>query len=60
MKTLNCLFHDESASSLIEYSLIIALVVVLAIAALQFLGKRVSNTLSDAANYLGNSTPVKK
>ncbi|HEY0798922.1 MAG TPA: hypothetical protein VGD50_07210 [Candidatus Baltobacteraceae bacterium] len=43
---------DESGQGLVEYALIIALVSILAIAALQLLGKKASNTLSNAAKYL--------
>jgi Flp pilus assembly pilin Flp len=46
------LFADDSAQGLVEYALIIALVSVVAIAALQALGKKASNTLSNAAKFL--------
>jgi Flp pilus assembly pilin Flp len=45
------LLSDEG-QGLVEYALIIALVSILAIAALQVLGKKASNTLSNAATYL--------
>jgi pilus assembly protein Flp/PilA len=44
--------QDESGQGLVEYSLIVALVAIVAIASLQFLGQAASNTLSNAANYL--------
>jgi pilus assembly protein Flp/PilA len=43
---------DDSGQGLVEYALIIALVAILALAALQLLGKKASNTLSNAASYL--------
>jgi Flp pilus assembly pilin Flp len=46
------LLADESAQGLVEYALIIALVSIVAIAALQTLGKKASNTLSNAAKFL--------
>jgi pilus assembly protein Flp/PilA len=46
------LIRDDRGQGLVEYALIIALVSVLAIAALQFLGQKASNTLSNAATYL--------
>jgi pilus assembly protein Flp/PilA len=43
---------DDSGQGLIEYALVVALVGILALAALQLLGKKTSNTLSNAASYL--------
>lgn len=43
---------DESGQGLVEYSLIIALVSIVAIAALRTLGASASNTLSNASNQL--------
>ncbi len=43
---------DESGQGLVEYALIIALVSIVAIAALQLLGGKASNTLSNAAAQL--------
>ena len=43
---------DDSGQSLVEYALIIALVSIVAIAALQILGQKASNTLSNAATSL--------
>jgi Flp pilus assembly pilin Flp len=43
---------DDSGQGLIEYALVISLVAIVAIAALQLLGKKASNTLSNAASYL--------
>ena len=43
---------DDAAQGLVEYALIIALVSVVALAALSVLGKKASNTLSNAASHL--------
>ncbi len=43
---------EEDGQGLVEYALIIALVSIVAITALQFLGKKASNTLSNAAGSL--------
>jgi pilus assembly protein Flp/PilA len=44
--------NDDSGQGLVEYALIIALVSIVAIAALQLLGGKASNTLSNAAAQL--------
>ncbi len=46
------MLKDESGQGLVEYALIIALVSVVAIAALSVLGRKASNTLSNAANSI--------
>jgi pilus assembly protein Flp/PilA len=46
------LLRDERGQGLVEYALIIALVSIVAIAALKFLGSKASNTLNNAANAL--------
>ena len=43
---------DESGQGLVEYSLILAFVVVVAIAALTFLGSDISMALSSIGNHL--------
>lgn len=45
---------DESGASLVEYALLLALIAVVAIAALIFLGHAASNTLNSVANNLNN------
>jgi pilus assembly protein Flp/PilA len=45
-------FKDDAAQGLVEYALIIALVSIVAVAALSVLGKKASNTLSNAASRL--------
>jgi pilus assembly protein Flp/PilA len=44
--------RDDSGQGLVEYALIIALVSIVAIAALDLLGKKASNSLSNAAGHL--------
>jgi pilus assembly protein Flp/PilA len=46
------MLRNEDGQGLVEYALIIALVSVVAIAALSVLGKKASNTLSNAASSL--------
>lgn len=48
------LSHDENGASLVEYALLLALIAVVAIGALIFLGKGVNNTLNNVANNLAN------
>jgi Flp pilus assembly pilin Flp len=43
---------DETAESLVEYALIIALVSIVAVAALRTLGDKASNALFNASNQL--------
>jgi pilus assembly protein Flp/PilA len=43
---------EDDGQGLVEYALIIALVSIVAITALQLLGKKASNTLSNAAGSL--------
>lgn len=54
MKTLKHVFIDDAGQGLVEYALIIALVSIVAIAALNFLGAKASNTLNNSANALSN------
>ncbi len=42
--------RDDRGQGLVEYALIIALVSLVAISALKFLGAKASNTLNNAAN----------
>jgi pilus assembly protein Flp/PilA len=50
--SLRRLVRDERGQGLVEYALIIALVSIVAIAALKFLGSKASNSLNNAANAL--------
>jgi pilus assembly protein Flp/PilA len=47
---------DEKGASLVEYALLLALIAVVAVAALQFLGHTVSNTLNNVANSINSTT----
>jgi pilus assembly protein Flp/PilA len=51
---IRAMLLDDTAQGLVEYALIIALVSIIAIAALRFLGGKASNTLNNAANALAN------
>ena len=52
LKNFTNMLRNEDGQGLVEYALIIALVSVVAIAALSVLGKKASNTLSNAAASL--------
>jgi len=52
MTLLTRFLADDTAQGLVEYSLIVALVSIAAIAALTVLGKKASNTISNAAGHL--------
>jgi len=47
---------DDTGASLVEYALLLALIAVVAIGALVFLGGTVNNTLNNVANAL-NTAP---
>ena len=51
-KNFISMLRNDEGQGLVEYALIIALVSIVAIAALQVLGKKASNTLSNAAASL--------
>ena len=46
---------DDRGASLVEYALLLALIAVVAIGALTFLGNTVSHTLNNVANTINNS-----
>ncbi len=52
LKNITAMLIDDEGQGLVEYALIIALVSIVAIAALSVLGKKASNTLSNAAGQL--------
>jgi len=54
VKIFVSMLEDDRGQGLVEYALIIALVSIVAIAALKFLGAKASNTLNNAANTLSN------
>ena len=49
---LKSLWHDESGLTTVEYALLLALVAIAAIGAWTLLGKKVSNTVSNASGTL--------
>lgn len=51
---LKARFSDERGASLVEYALLLALIAVVAITALIFLGHTASNTLNSVGNQLNN------
>ena len=46
--------RDEAGASLVEYALLLALIAVVAILALHFLGGSVSNTLNSVGSSINN------
>ncbi len=52
LKNFSNMLRDEEGQGLVEYALIIALVSIVAITALKFLGNKANNTLSNAASSL--------
>lgn len=54
LKSFTNMLRDDDGQGLVEYALIIALVSIVAITALTFLGKKANNTLNNAANALSN------
>jgi len=53
MRNLTSRFlSDERGQGLVEYALIVALVSIVAITALQFLGNKANNTINNAAGTL--------
>lgn len=46
--------NDERGASLVEYALLLALIAVVAIGALVFLGNTVHNTLNNVGNNIAN------
>jgi pilus assembly protein Flp/PilA len=48
---------DDTGASLVEYALLLALIAVVAIGALTFLGGAVSNTLNNMGQQLNNVAP---
>jgi pilus assembly protein Flp/PilA len=51
-QNFTAMLRDEEGQGLVEYALIIALISIVAIAALSVLGKKASNSLSNAGAYL--------
>ena len=49
--------RDELGASLVEYALLLALIAVVALVALHFLGGSVANTLSSVGQSINNPNP---
>jgi len=47
--------RDEVGASLVEYALLLALIAVVALVALHFLGGSVANTLNNVGNSINNA-----
>ena len=54
MSHMIAFLKDDSGQGLVEYALIIALVSIIAMGAMNFLGLKASNTLTNAAGSLSN------
>lgn len=52
LKSFTNMLRDDDGQGLVEYALIIALVSIVAITALTFLGKKANNALGNAASNL--------
>jgi len=52
VENMKSFIYDDSGQGLVEYALIVALVSLVAIAALQLLGQKANNSLSNAATDL--------
>jgi Flp pilus assembly pilin Flp len=52
MNTLISLVKNDAGQGLVEYAIVIALVSIVGMASLKVLGKKASNTLSNAASHL--------
>ena len=48
--------QEEAGASMVEYALLVALIAIIAIAALTFLGQRVSNSFSASGSALNVAT----
>lgn len=58
MKKVREFVKNEEGQGLVEYALIIALVALLVIVALKFLGGTVGNTYNNVGATLGGTTPA--
>lgn len=52
MKTIRKFFSDESGATMVEYGLMVALIAVVAIAAVTFLGEQVSTTFTTVGDEM--------
>jgi pilus assembly protein Flp/PilA len=52
VSTLHALFGDEDGATLVEYSLVVALIAVLCIVAISFVGQKVSSLFHTIGNSI--------
>lgn len=52
MHSFRSMLYDDAAQGLVEYAMIVALVSIVAIAALRFLGTKTENTLRNTGSNL--------
>lgn len=50
LATLKALYHDEDGATLVEYSILVALIAVVCIAAVKLIGTNANNSLNNAAS----------
>lgn len=55
LSNLRSMTLDEEGATLVEYSLVVALIAVLCIAAISFLGGKISNLFSLVGNSVGGA-----
>jgi pilus assembly protein Flp/PilA len=55
VSTLHALIGDEEGATLVEYSLVVALIAVLCIVAISFLGQKVSHLFSTIGNSVAGA-----
>jgi len=53
--TLGAMLADEDGATLVEYGLVVALIAVLCIAAISFLGGKISRLFSTIGNSVGGA-----
>lgn len=56
MSVISNLFKDESGASAVEYGLLVALIAVVIIGAVRFLGTTISNMFTSVANAISTAS----